>query len=172
MRLTVLAATILSAVLLVPGAFADKPDKERVPIGTHTDYPAGAVCPADSAPGGVSVTLVGGNEALHFFADGRFLATGLHVVQFTNIADPDHSVTLDVHGSFSIDPQPDGSANGRGSGTTAFTFFPGDAGPGDTKAGRIYFFTGNIQLTFDPSGAVASFQSTQQPQDVCAMIAS
>jgi hypothetical protein len=120
----------------------------------------------------VRFELVGGNEAVTFFDNGRFTATGLHVIQVTNIASPDHSVVLDVHGSFSSVPQPDGTVEDRGSRTTGFSFFPGDAGPGDTRTGRLYFFTSDLELVEDSSGAIIAWSAVGQMEDVCAMIAS
>ena len=58
----------------------------------------------------------------------------------------------------------------RGSGITAFVFFPGDAGPGDTQTGRAYLFTGNFVATADPLGVITSFTSTGTSQDVCATL--
>ena len=58
----------------------------------------------------------------------------------------------------------------RGSGITAFEFFPGDAGPGDTEAGRFYLFTGNFGATSDPDSGITAFTSTGKWQDVCAML--
>ena len=169
---TVLGLAVACGALLVPGALAGEPDRQRLPIGISNDFPAGAVCPIEVAPEGVHLQLIGGNEAVTFFDNGRFLATGLHIIQVTNIASPDRSVILKVHGNFASVPQPDGSSLGQGSGTTGFTFSPGDAGPGDTSTGRIYLFTGNIRLVEDSSGAVVSFESQGQMEDVCAMIAS
>jgi hypothetical protein len=172
MRLTIFALAVACGALVVPGALADQPDRQRLPIGIFNDFPAGAACPTDLAPEGVHLQLIGGNEAVTFFDNGKFLATGLHILQVTNVASPDRSVILDIHGSFASDPQADGSSEGRGSGTTGFVFLPGDAGPGDTSTGRIYLFTGNVRLVEDSSGAVVSFESQGQTEDVCAMIAS
>lgn len=171
MRFVIFVLAVVCGALLVPGAFAVQPDRQRLPLGISHDDPPGADCPAALAPAGVRFELVGGNEAVTLFDDGRFMATALHVIQVTNIARPDHSVILDVHGSFSSIPQSDGTRLDRGSGTTAFSFFPGDAGPGDTSTGRIYLFTGDLHLAEDSSGAIVSWSSTGQLEDVCAMIA-
>jgi hypothetical protein len=169
MRFTGFALAIACAALLVRSAFADRPDRQRLPLGISQDE---AACPVALAPLGVRFELVGGNEAVTLFDNGRFKATGLHVIEVTNIASPDHSVTLDVHGSFSSVPQPDGTVEDRGSGTTGFSFFPGDAGPGDTSTGRLYLFTGNVRLVQDSSGAIIDWSASGQMEDVCAMIAS
>jgi hypothetical protein len=172
MHFTRFALAVACAALLAPAAFADKPDRQRLPLGNSHDEAAGAVCPVALAPLGVRFELIGGNEAVSFFSNGRFMATGLHVIQVTNIASPDRSVTLDVHGSFSSVPQPDGTVEDRGSGTTGFGFSPGDAGPGDTATGRLFLFTGNVRLVEDSSGEIIDWSATGQIEDVCAMIAS
>ena len=172
MRFTIFALVVACGALLVPGALAGKPDRHRVPLGSSTVFPAGVACPEEVAPAGVRTELIGGNEAVTSFDDGRFLATARHIVEFTNLASPDRSVVLDVQGNFAEVPQEDGSFEMQGSGTTAFIFFPGDAGPGDTTSGRIYLFTGNLRLVADGSFVIVAFESAgRTPQDVCAMIA-
>jgi hypothetical protein len=172
MRLTIFALVIACGALLVPGALAGKPDRQRLPIGISEDYSPGQICPEGIAPAGVHLQLVGGNEAVTVFDDGRFLATGVHIIKVTNVADPDRSVIIDVHGNFTAVPQADGSIIGRGDGTTAFSFFPGDAGPGDTTTGRFYLFTGQNSEVIDASGTVTAFSSVGSGEDICAMIAS
>ena len=44
------------------------------------------------------------------FDDGKFLATGLHIIEVTNTAFPERSVVLEVHGNFSAVPQADPAA--------------------------------------------------------------
>ena len=172
MRITIFALALACGALLVPAALAGKPDRQRLQVGMSHDIPAGIACPEAIAPAGVRFALIGGNEAVTIFDNGKFMATGLHIIQITNIAFPDRSVVIDVHGSFASVPQEDGTAQDRGSGTTVFTFNAGDAGPGDTSTGRIYFFTGNVGLVEDSSGNILSFESEGQMEDVCAMIAS
>jgi hypothetical protein len=171
MRLTIFALVIACGALLVSNALAGQPDRQRLPIGISEDYAPGQICPEAIAPAGVHLQLIGGNEAITFFDDGRFLATGLHIIQVTNTAFPKRSVIVDVHGNFVAVLQPDGSSIGRGDGATAFSFFPGDAGPGDTSTGRFYLFTGSMQEVTDASGAVTAFDSVGSSQDICAMIA-
>ena len=67
-------------------------------------------------------------------------------------------------------PTADGGAILRGSGINSFVFFPGDAGPGDTRTGRTFLFTGRFVATTDPSGTLTTFTSTGKRQDVCAML--
>jgi hypothetical protein len=170
MRLATLALVVVSGALLVPGALAGKPDRERVPIGITAELPAGLACAEDVAPDGVAITLVGGNSAETLFDNGRYLHTGSHVVEVTNIA-TGASVVLDLKGSIADVPRAVGSET-RASGVTAFVLFPGDAGPGDVDTGRIYLFTGNVRITTDEWGAYVSFESTGRPPvDVCAQIA-
>lgn len=171
MRFAIIALVVACGALLVPGALAGKPDRHRIPVGSSTVYPAGVACPEEVAPAGVRTELVGGNEALTFFDDGRFLATGVHIVEFTNLASPDRSVVLHLQGNYHEVPQDDGSLEAQGSGTTAFIFFPSDAGPGDPTTGRIYLFTGNLRLVADDSFAIVAFESVGLVEDVCAMIA-
>ena len=171
MRLTIFALVIACGALLVSSALAGQPDRQRLPIGITEDYAAGQICPANIAPAGVHLQLVGGNEAVTTFDDGRFLATGLHMIEVTNTAFPARSTVLEVHGNFSAVPQADGSFIGRGDGTTAFSFFPGDAGPGDTSTGRFYLFTGSMREVTDASGTVTAFDLVGSSEDVCAMIA-
>jgi hypothetical protein len=172
MRFTVFALVVALGALLGPGALAGKPDRQRLPLGISTDYPAGLACPANLAPGGVRFQLIGGNEAVTFFDNGKFLATARHVVQVTNIASPDRSVVLEIHGSFASVPQEDGTFVGRGSGAIGEVFYPGEAGPGDTSTGRTYLFTGDVRLVADASGANVAFELVGTAEDVCAMIAS
>lgn len=173
MRFTIFALVVACAALLVPGALAGKPDRHRVPVGSSTVFPAGVACPEEVAPAGVRTELIGGNEAVTFFDNGKFLATARHIVEFTNLASPDRSVVLHIEGNFAEVPQEDGSFEMQGSGTTAFIFFPGDVGPGDTTTGRTYLFTGNLRLVADGFGAIVAFESVgTKMEDVCAMIAS
>jgi hypothetical protein len=171
MRLTIFALAIAFSALLVSNAVAGGPDRQRLPIGISEDFLPGQTCPATIAPAGVHLQLIGGNEAVTTFDDGRVLVTGLHILEVTNTAFPERSVVIDVHGNFVGLPQADGSFIGRGDGTTGFTFFPGDAGPGDTSTGRLYLFTGSIQEVTDASGTVTSFKSAGSSEDICAMIA-
>src|SRR5436305_1277402 len=99
MRVTVFAFVAISAVLLVPGALAGKPDRQRLPIGMSNVFGPGQICSVNDASGGVRLQLVGGNEAVTTFDNGRFLATGVHIIQVTNLADPTKSVIVDVHGN-------------------------------------------------------------------------
>jgi hypothetical protein len=129
MRFMLPALAAICAAALVPVALAAKPDRERVPIGTHHEFGPDLICPASTEPAGVGLELIDGNEAITSFDDGGFMATGLHVIRVTNLA-TGSSTILDVHGSFSSIPQPDGTAEDRGSGTTAISFLPGDSSPG------------------------------------------
>ena len=106
---------------------------------------------------------------LTFYDDGRFHATGRHLDLFTNV-DSGASTRLDLQGSVDVVPTADDGSTIRASGITAFLFFPGDAGPGDTQTGRMYLFTGNFVATSDPSGTVTTFTSAGKSQDVCAML--
>jgi hypothetical protein len=171
MRLTIFALVIACGAVLVSNALAGTPDRQRLPIGISEDYAPGQICPEDIAPAGVQLQLIGGNEAITVFDDGRFLATGLHIIEVTNTAFPERSIILDVHGNFVAVPQLDGSSIGRGDGATAFSFFPGDAGPGDASTGRFYLFTGSMEEVTNTSGAVTAFESVGSSEDVCAMIA-
>jgi hypothetical protein len=171
MRFIILGVATACAALLVPVALASKPDRVRVPIGTNHEFGPGLVCPVSAAPAGVKFQLISGNEAITTFDDGHYMATGLHIIQITNLASG-VSTTTYVHGSFSSTPQPDGTADDRGSGTTGFAFFPGDASPGDPSSGHIYLFTGTVRLVEDPSGTILSWSSTGRIDDICAEIAS
>jgi hypothetical protein len=113
---------------------------------------------------------VGPTSVLRIWDTGRQLFSGLHPDEFTNVA-TGRSVTLQLQGSADQVPQADGSFDGRLSGTTAPTFFPGDVGPDDQTTGRTYVFTGDVNLVFDASGAVVAFSQTGTMADVCAMIA-
>jgi hypothetical protein len=169
--LTIAVFAVLVGAIVVPAALAGKPDRHLVPIGKSVDVAPGQACPSAVAPAGVRIELIGGNEAVTFFDDGRLLVTGLHVNQVTNIAYPDRSVILDVHGSYSSIPQPDGGFMDDGRGTTGFTFAPGDAGPGDRSTARFYLFTGHVRFVEDSSGAPVSWSLAGQMEDVCALVA-
>ena len=58
----------------------------------------------------------------------------------------------------------------RSSGRTAFVLLPGDAGPGDTSAGRFYMFTGAVRVEVDDLGAFTDVQWTGDAVDVCSLI--
>ncbi len=151
------------AVALGPAASASKPLRFPAPIGNSDTFPAGTACPFT-----LQADLVGGNRVFTIFDDGRFHATGRHLDLFTNV-DSGTSIRLDMQGSFDAVPTADGSII-RGSGINSFVFFPGDAGPGDTQTGRTYLFTGTFVATSDSSGAITTFTSTGQVQDVCALL--
>lgn len=154
---------------LAPAAMADTPDRIVLP-GIDEIDPPGVDCPAPLAPDGVRVTNLGPTSVLRIWETGRQLLSGRHPDQFTNLA-TGKSVDLQLQGSADFVPHADGSGDGRLSGTTTFTFFPGDVGPGDQMTGRTYLFTGDVNLEFDNSGAVVAFSHTGTMDDVCAMIA-
>jgi hypothetical protein len=170
-RWAIAAFAVLVGVIVVPAAVAGKPDRHRVPLGGSNIYPAGLACPAAVAPDGVRLELVGGNEAVTLFDDGKFMVTGRHVIQITNVAYPDRSTIIDVQGSWSSIPQPDGTVESDGRGTTGYVFFPGEAGPGDTNTGRIYLFTGHVQFLQDSSFLSIGWSLAGQMEDICALIA-
>jgi hypothetical protein len=139
----------------------------RIPAPTGGDgntFAAGDACPFT-----LHTVLVGGNQVLTFFDDGRFHATGRHLDRLTNV-DSGVSIRLDLQGSVDAVPTADGGSIIRGSGITGFVFFPGDDGPGDTEVGRFYLFTGTFAATSDPSGVITGFTSAGDSQDVCAML--
>ena len=154
---------------LAPAAMADKPDRQVLPPG-DTVYPAGEECPAALEPAGVRVRNTGPTSVLRVWDTGRSLFSGRHPGEWTNLA-TGKSVVLRLQGSADAVPQADGSFVGRLSGTTVFEFFPGDVGPGDQTTPRVYVFTGDVKLVFDPSGVVVAFSYTGTADDVCAMIA-
>lgn len=169
MRTTMLALVILCGALAAPAALAGKPYRERVPLGDPQELPAGLVCPESIAPDGVRLELVGGNQAVMFFENGKFMATARHVDRITNIA-TGSSVVLELEGVYTDTPQGDGTISGKASGTFAFILFPGDEGPGDTETGRFYVFTGTARFAYDESFAVTEFESVGTRKDVCSMI--
>ena len=152
------------AVALAPDASASKPVRIPAPIGNSNTYPAGVACPFR-----LHTQLVGGNQVFTIFDDGRFHATGRHLDRFTNVK-AGTSTRLDLQGSVDVVPTSDGGSILRASGITAFVFFPGDAGPGDTNTGRTYLFAGHFQAVSDPSGAITTFTSAGKSQNVCAML--
>ena len=152
---------------LGPAASASGHFRIPTPIGGEGyTFLAGEACPAFT----LHTQLVGGNQVLTFYDDGRFHATGRHLDRLTNV-DSGASIRLDLQGSFDLVPTADGGSIIRGSGITGFVFFPGDAGPGNTETGRFYRFTGTFVATSDPSGVITSFRSAGKSEDVCAMLA-
>ena len=149
---------------LAPDASASKPVRIPAPIGNINPFQAGTACPFT-----LQGTLIGGNQVLTFFDDGRFLATGRHIDRLTNV-DTGKSITLDLNGIVSQVPTADGGSVLRAIGITSFLFFPGDVGPGDTQTGRTYLFVGYFVAVSDPSGTVTSFRSAGKSQNVCAML--
>jgi hypothetical protein len=161
------AATLMlgCAAALGPAASAGQHVRIPAPIGGDGNtFPAGEACPFT-----LHAVLVGGNQVLTFFDDGRFHATGRHVDRLTNV-DSGTSIRLELQGSVDAVPTADGGSIIRGSGITGFVFFPGDAGPGNVEIGRFYLFTGHFVATSDPSGVLTSFTSAGTSQDVCAML--
>jgi hypothetical protein len=154
---------------LAPTAMADKPNRIVLP-GTDGVDPPGVDCPARLAPQGVRVRNLGPTSVLRVWDTGRQLLSGRHPDEYTNVA-TGQSVVLQLQGSADAIPQADGTFDGRLSGTTAFTFFPSDIGPGNETTSRTYVFTGEVKLLFDTSGAVIAFNSHGTMDDVCAMIA-
>jgi hypothetical protein len=168
--LTLIGIAVYGANLsLAPAAIADPPDRQ---VLTPTDefFGPGEECPAALEPAGVHVMNTGPTSVLRVWDTGRLLFSGRHPGEFTDLA-TGKSVDLQLQGSADFVPQPDGSGEGRLSGTTVFEFFPGDVGPGDQTIPRVYVFTGDVKLTFDASGAVVAFNSNGTMADVCAMIA-
>ena len=160
------AVTLLlgCAGALGPAASASGHFRIPAPIGGEGNtFAAGELCSFT-----LHTELVGGNQMLTFFEDGRFHATGRHLDRFTNV-DLAISIALDLQGSFAVVPTADGGSIIRGSGVTGVLFFPGDAGPGDTESVRSYLFTGTFVATSDPSGVITSFSSDGKSQDVCTM---
>jgi hypothetical protein len=139
----------------------------RIPAPTGGD--GNTFAAGDACPFALHAVLVGGNQVLTFFDDGRFHATGRHVDRLTNVGSG-ASTTLDLQGSVDAVPTADGGSIIRGSGITGFVLFPGDAGPGDTETGRFYLVTGTFVATSDPSGVITSFTAAGTSQDVCAML--
>lgn len=122
-----LALMLGCAMALAPEASASPPVSIPAPIGNTNTYPAGIACPFT-----LQTTLIGGNQVLTFFDDGRFLATGRHIDRLTNV-DTGTSITLNLNGIVSQVPTADGGSVLRAIGITSFIFFPGDAGPGEPR---------------------------------------
>jgi hypothetical protein len=158
------ASILVGAFAAAPSALADPPEHMRAPIGTHATFEAGELCAFTT-----ELQRIGGNKLLTTYDNGRFHATGRVVTQVTNL-DTGASTTLEINGNYDEVPQADGGSVAHAGGTFAYQFFAGDAGPGDPSTGRIWQFRGNVVMTFDPSGAVASFSSTGTSRDICAMI--
>jgi len=148
---------------------ASQPHRQVLPQVDQVD-PPGADCPEALAPAGVRVRSVGPTSTLFTFDNGTQMLIGRHPDEFTNVA-TGKSVVLQLQGMAVTVPHADGTADAWASGTIAFTFFPGDVGPGDQSTVRTYAFTGHIRLAGDNSGAVVAFSSTGKVDDVCAMIA-
>ena len=170
-RLSALAVSVVAVVATgvaagpaVASASARKPVRIPAPIGNSNTFPAGTACPFT-----LHTELVGGNQAFTIFDDGRFHATGVHIDRYTNV-DTGSSTTVALQGSVDAVPTADGGSIFQGGGITGFVFFPGDAGPGDPQTGRFFLFTGHFLGTSDPSGAITTFKSNGQRQDVCAML--
>ncbi len=167
---TVVAVATLVSASLVPAALADKPDRQRLPLGESFVAEPGLACLEAIAPEGVRFTTVGGNALGTLFDNGTFVVTGRRIDEVTNIA-TGKSVINKLQGRVASIPQEDGSTVLRLSGTQGFIFFPGDVGPGDDATGRSYVFTGNVTIVFGALGSVISFKSTGTIRDTCAMIA-
>lgn len=166
----IVALAAIWSVLFAPIALAGKPERLRLSPFESFVEPPGVACTEAIAPQGVRVADAGGNAAVTFFDSGKTLFTARHPDEITNVA-TGTSIVLELQGSGASIPQLDGSVELRLSGTTSFTFFPGDLGPGDIATGRTHLFTGNVTLAFGSDGSIVAFESTGTIADVCAMIA-
>jgi hypothetical protein len=159
-----LTMMLVGAMALAPQASANPPVSTPAPIGNVTQFPAGTACSFN-----LQGELIGGNQVLTTFDDGRFLATGRHIDRITNL-DTGKAITLDLNGVLSVVPTADGGSVVRAVGVTGYTFSPGDAGPGDNQIGRFYVFTGYFVVVSDANFVVTSFKSYGTSKDVCAML--
>jgi prepilin-type processing-associated H-X9-DG protein len=158
------------AALLVPGALGAKPDREPFPLGPALQFSPGEACPVAVAPGGVTVSIVGGNAANTTFADGRVMYTGLFQVKVTNDA-TGASVDLTLSGSTAFVTQANGDVEIRLGGRNLWSFFPTDVGPGVPGTARLYYIIGRATILNDPDSNIIAFESGGQLEDICAMIA-
>ncbi len=169
-KLAILAVPVAALVMvagLASGASAG-PVSGRIPLGTILgDIPAGLACPG--ATSGMTVTLAGGNLAIKNLPDGGTLATGSFQLEVENIA-TGKSVVVHSSGRGSLVPQGSGIVN-FAAGHMLWEFFPGDAGPGDQAAGRLFLIVGTATAQIAADGATVAFgYSGQIVEDVCALI--
>ena len=151
---------VLGALLLAPAAGARKPVRAFVPA---EDFVIEGVCPFD-----VGVEILENREFGTTFSNGRFLITGTLKVEFTNLDDPDKSLTANISGPGVITPTADGGFVIKAEGRWFWFFFPGDLGPG--SPGIALLTTGLTTLVVTGSGDL-SFSPARNTTDVCAELA-
>jgi len=154
-----LLGALLAALVLVPAATADKPERFFLPADDFVGS-----CPSFD----VSVEILANKGFGTAFSDGRFLVTGSLKVRFTNLSDPSKVLDANVSGPGVFTPTDDGGFVLSAWGQWFFFFFAGDLGPGSPPA--LYLTTGLATLAADGSGNL-TFTPAQNTTDLCVTLA-
>jgi len=167
-RLMVVAG--LMALLVVPVAWADKPDRSPAPPFEPATAPAGVVCPFAVT---VQDVVNNGTVTTHYdkLGDIRWEHTsGTLIWRFTN-AETSDSVDLNISGPGKT-TYGDGFVYIDGSGPWALTFFPGDdAGPLGPAPGAFYI-KGHVQFKVNlGTGQLTLISYTGTATSICDMLA-
>jgi hypothetical protein len=136
----------------------------RVPPGTvYGQVPC-------AGPDGVTITYLGGNISFWTLPTGTLKASGHQQVEVTNnLTGKSVVITSDGMGKFVFEA--DGTLINTSSGSSLWSFYPGDVGPGDQSAGRLFLFVGTQTGVIDPAGATVAFNySGKIIEDVCAAV--
>jgi hypothetical protein len=163
-RTVLILSVVLVALAVAPIATADKPTRETI-----------------TAPDDVVVTdqcafpvlmHIEGEGVITTFTDreGNFVAQNFHFPDnktvFTNLDDPDKSVTVSTTGPAFFRLDPDGSATFEITGRSPWGGHPITEAPG------IFLIEGRILATFDAEGNRTSIDFTGTVVDLCAQLAS
>ncbi|HUF75776.1 MAG TPA: hypothetical protein VMM35_05825 [Longimicrobiales bacterium] len=159
-RLGILLITVLSGLVLVPAATADKPERFFLP---SEDFVFS--CPSFD----VSIEFLENNEYSTVFSDGRFLITGKLKIRLTNLSDPGNSMDANISGPGVITETSDGGFQLTAWGIWLFWFFPGDLGPG--SPGTMLLTKGLASATIDGTGNLASFTPARNTTSLCPALA-
>ena len=150
------ALGLVAAALLAPGAAADKPVREFLPLADAT----GQFCEDFQ----VRVHATDNKEYITVFSSGAMLITGVLKVEVTNL-ETGKTIALNISGpgKFSAD-----GSTLTGGGPWLLFGEAGELGPG-SDAGVTYI-AGRTTLTFGPAG-IETIETLGHTEDICAALA-
>ena len=172
-----LVIAVVAALVAVPAASADKPDRSPAdPFGDPVTLPAGVVCDFD-----LTVAEVVNNGTFTTFFDKQGVPRWTHgsgklVWRYTNEG-TGTSIDLNISGPGKTIEGDDGIVHVDGTGPWGLLFFAPDGSfPGDDpgplgEAPGAFLVTGHMQLHFDTNTGVFTLVSfTGRAESVCDML--
>jgi hypothetical protein len=131
---TTFALLALLAMIVVPGAAADKPTREFVPAPSEFTLDA-SICGFD-----VRVEVLTNKQYAITFSNGMTTVTGALSVRLTNLDDLTQSIVLNIPGpGFFAE-----SGALTATGPWVFFFFPGELGPGSPA--MLVYTIGRVRI--------------------------